>query len=327
MRSCRDNFSVFRHIGWFDNVPSSRAQCGGRPGGGFSEMSLKNSGRKSGVICRQIAAADADAVADLLAAGFPARPQSFWRQALRRLADHAAPPAFPKYGYLLADGDRLVGVLLMICTAPTDGTLVRCNVSSWYVEPLYRGFAALLVARAFSHKPAVFTNVTPAPNTLPLMDAQGYRVYCRGRLLAMPILNWRGERAQVSRVTARQPPPGGLTPADAKVLLDHAGFGCLCVVVTIGDHAFPFVFQRRAARRRPPHAMLVWCRSVGEFVTCAGPLGLFLAKRGIPFVLLDADGPIAGLHGRFAAAPKFFKGAEPPRHGDLAYSEYPVLGI
>ena len=46
----------------------------------------------------------------------------------------------------------------------------------------------------------------------------------------------------------------------------------------------------------------------------AGPLGRFLAWRGMPLVFIDANGPIPGLMGRFVGwGPRFFRGRNPPR--------------
>jgi hypothetical protein len=46
-------------------------------------------------------------------------------------------------------------------------------------------------------------------------------------------------------------------------------------------------------------------------------------------VAFDANGPIEGLPGRYvdAASPKYFKGPNPPRLGDLAFSERVMFGF
>jgi hypothetical protein len=46
-------------------------------------------------------------------------------------------------------------------------------------------------------------------------------------------------------------------------------------------------------------------------------------------VIVDANGPIPGLIGLFRrdSMPKYFKGPQPPRLGDLAYTEYALLGV
>jgi len=74
-------------------------------------------------------------VADLLARGFPARPRKYWTSALARLAARGAPDGCPRFGYLLEADGAPVGVLLLIFAE--SGGAVRCNVSSWYVEPAY----------------------------------------------------------------------------------------------------------------------------------------------------------------------------------------------
>jgi len=59
------------------------------------------------------------------------------------------------------------------------------------------------------------------------------------------------------------------------------------------------------------------------------PIGSFLALRGRPPALIDSNGPIPGLTGRYfeGVAPKYFKGPEKPRLGDLAYTEAAMFGM
>ncbi len=74
---------------------------------------------------------------------------------------------------------------------------------------------------------------------------------------------------------------------------------------------------------------MIYCRDVADFVRFAGPLGRALARRDWPFIILDANGRIPGLFGFFSpgAMPKYFKGPQRPRLGDLAYTERAVLGV
>ena len=70
-----------------------------------------------------------------------------------------------------------------------------------------------------------------------------------------------------------------------------------------------------------PFARLVYCRDVEDFVRFAGPLGRYLVRRGFPLVVLDANGPVPGLIGKYSNDfPKYFKGPDKPRLGDMAYS-------
>ena len=132
------------------------------------------------------------------ARGFPNRTRQFWSDALARLTRREPPPGFPKYGYLLESGDVAVGALLLICsTMREDGRLAtRCNLSSWYVEPAYRAYATLLVSQALADKDATYTNVSAAPHTWPIIEAQGFSRYCDGVFVAVPMLKdlFGGER-------------------------------------------------------------------------------------------------------------------------------------
>ena len=61
----------------------------------------------------------------------------------------------------------------------------------------------------------------------------------------------------------------------------------------------------------------------------AGPIGRYLAVRGRPLVIIDSNGPIPGLIGKYVdgKAPKYFKGPDRPHFGDLAYTEAVLFGL
>jgi hypothetical protein len=67
---------------------------------------------------------------------------------------------------------------------------------------------------------------------------------------------------------------------------------------------------------------LAYCLDLEEFVQFARPLGSFLVWRGFPPVVVDSNGPIKGLPGRYSDQfAKYFKGPDQPGLGDMAYSE------
>ena len=61
---------------------------------------------------------------------------------------------------------------------------------------------------------------------------------------------------------------------------------------------------------------MIYCRDIDDFVRFARPLGRYLAWRGRPLVIVDANGPIPGMVGFFrrGSKPKYFKGPQRPRH-------------
>lgn len=283
------------------------------------------------VRCRQIAEPDIPAVTALLARGFPGRDRQFWQRALRQLGKHEPPPGLPKYGYLLESGARPVGTLLLICsrTRTSGQPTVRCNLSSWYVEPEFRAYAPLLVSRAIANKEATYLNVSPAPHTRPIIEAQGFSRYCDGVFVAAPMLSGLFGAANAKVFDCRVHPAVAFDPIEQEILSQHAELGCISLWCATAECAYPFVFRPRLVRRIMPCAQLIYCRDIGDFARFAGPIGRFLARRGKPFVILDANGPIKGLIGVYCrgSMPKYFKGAQRPRLGDLAYTEYAVLGV
>jgi hypothetical protein len=284
-----------------------------------------------GLRCRQIENADIDAVTALLARGFPAHDRRFWLGAFAQLTRHEVPPGLPKYGYLLESGGGVVGAILLICsTIPAgDEAATRCNLSSWYVDPAFRAYAPLLVSQALRHKDVTYLNVSPAPHTRPIIEAQGFSRYCDGIFIAVPMLNglFGGPKAEVFE--AKRQPNVPFDPRDREMLAAHASHGCLSLWCVTPERACPFVFRPRLVRGVIPCAQLIYCSDMGDFVRFAGPVGRKLARRGLPFVIVDANAPIAGLLGWYSRGnmPKYFKGPRRPRLGDLAYTEHAVMGV
>jgi hypothetical protein len=112
------------------------------------------------------------------------------------------------------------------------------------------------------------------------------------------------------------------------LLLQHADLGCISVWCVTKEQAHPFVFRPRIVKNIPC-VQLIYCREVQDFVRFVGPLGWFLFSRGRPLVIVDSNGPIPGLAGVFRPGrmPKYFRGPEQPRLGDLAFTEHAMLGV
>jgi hypothetical protein len=279
--------------------------------------------------CRQIGEGDIAAVAALLNRGFPSRTRQFWSNALHRLAHRVAPPGFPQYGYLLESAGAPVGAILMICSTMREGgrSAIRCNLSSWYVEPAFRTYASLLVSHALGHRDVTYVNVSAAPHTWPIIEAQGFSRYCDGIFIALPMFNRAAGDVRV--FDAAKTPSAPFDPAERDLLLRHAAHGCISLWCETAERAHPFVFRPRLAKRVMPCAQLIYCADVGDFVRFAGPIGRYLTWRGRPFVIIDSNGAIAGLFGTYCpgSMAKYFKGPLRPRLGDLADTEYALLGV
>jgi len=287
----------------------------------------------SKVRCREIAAADIEAVAGLLTRGFPARARDYWLRGLHRQAERQAPDGYPRFGYLLESEGAPVGVLLLLYTSRRDDgeTTVRCNVSSWYVDPQFRNYASLLTSMAQKNKTVTYINISPAVTTWPIIEAQGFRRYCGGHFFALPILSRPEPGMRIEALRHDSGAVAGLSDEELELLRGHAGYGCLALVCHGADGAMPFVMvpKRLSHGRLPfPAMQLVYCRDVTEFARCAGAIGRYLMWRGRPLVIVDANGPVPDLVGVYSQARgrKYFKGPHPPRLADLSETELVLYG-
>jgi hypothetical protein len=187
----------------------------------------------------------------------------------------------------------------------------------------------MLVSQALRHKNVTYLNVSSAPHTRPIIEAQGFLRYCDGIFIAVPMLNGLLGGPKVEVFEAPRTPEAGFDPGDQEILLQHAALGCISLWCATSERAYPFVFRPRVVRGGIPCAQLIYCRDVADLVRVAGPIGRLLARHGRPFVIIDANAPIPGLLGWYSRGnmPKYFKGPQRPRLGDLAYTEHAVLGV
>jgi hypothetical protein len=288
---------------------------------------------------RVITEADLPAAIDLLTRGYgsgrepgPIRPRSFWEDIISRLSDRALPDGgLPRYGYVIDNDGELVGILLLIFSTIWESgkAKIRCNGLGWYVEPAFRLWAPMLIKRCSDCKEATVLNLTPAANTFPVIEALSYARYCGGILASIPLLSRATNGAPVRVVDVHSKPDVPLDPHDRDLLLEHAYCGCTSLWCITPEDAYPFVFRVRQVKN-VPCMHLVYCRNVDDFVRFARPIGWFLARYTWRFlVLVDANGPVQGLVGRYFAgrANRYFRGSDRPRLGDLAYTELALFDI
>jgi hypothetical protein len=283
---------------------------------------------------REIRESDIEATADLLTRGFVHRSREYWMRGLRRQGARSLPQDAPRYGYLLENDGKPVGCLLLIYSTKMIGgeALTCCNVSSWYVDAEFRNYAALFASMTQKRKDVTYFNVTPASPTWPILEAQGFKTYCRGPYFSLPALFHGRGGMHVEAVTPDTTSMPGMPDDELALLKRHASYGCLSLVCRTAEGAVPFIFFPLRKRRGIiplPALQLGFCREIADYVRCAGAIGRYLLRRGRPIVILDANGPIAGLTGLYSEARgrKYFKGPACPRLGDLADTELAIFGM
>src|SRR5665213_956992 len=283
---------------------------------------------------REILESDLQAIADLLSRGFVHRSRDYWMRGLQRQGARSLPANAVRYGYLLESEGTPVGCLLLIYSGKTiDGeTASFCNLSSWYVDPAFRNYAALFASMAQKRKDVTYFNVTPAIPTWPILEAQGFVPYCRGLYFSFPALAQSGRGVKIETVAADTPDIAGLPDVDIEMLRRHAEYGCLSLVCHSADSALPFILlplRKRHGIIPLPGIQLGYCRSIADYVRCAGAIGRYLLRRARPVVIIDANAPVAGLPGFYTElrGRKYFKGPHRPRLGDLADTELAIYGM
>jgi len=278
---------------------------------------------------RQINEADIPEVVNLLTRGYEhERSRGFWESILAGLGRRPVPPGFPRYGYVIESDGSLVGVLLMIfSTLWKDETAsIRCNGSSLYIDLPFRIYAPLLTSRQFRDKCVTVLNVTAAQYTYKMVEASGFAKYSNGVFIAVPIFS-RMPQDTVRIIDAHDEPDAPFNRHDRELLLEHADFGCTSLWCVTNEKAYPFVFRSRWFKHLPC-AQLIYTSGVEDFVRFARPIGLYLARKPQLLVILDANGPIPGLFGKYLEKwPRYFRGPNRPQTGDLAYTEIALFGI
>lgn len=283
-------------------------------------------------VCRPINDNDIDAVVACLQRGFPDRPRRYWEQGLERMAQRPAIEDYPRYGQALIAEGKVVGVLLQIFSrrGAATGANVRCNLSSWCVDPEYRSHSLTLHMNSVKRPEVTYVNISPAPYTRKTIEAFGFRPFSQGRMIAAPILSAPQRKVRVVAFAADGPEAALLAQSERQLLAEHAQMGCRALVCVKDGLAYPFVVQRhRIVRNLISCWRLIYCREVGEFVRFANAIGRYLLFRGGPLCAVDAMERVPGLVGWFVPGripPKYFKGPVPPGLGDLAYTEVVVLG-
>src|SRR5258708_4185243 len=191
--------------------------------------------------------------------------------------------------------------------APTIGRVGGADEILRYVT-LFR-----LTARD-TRKGVTYLNISSAPHTRPIVEAQGYLRFSNGVFVALPCLS--GPPDVEARIIASDALPRAPYEAHERDLLrDHVDYGCVSLWCETPERAYPFVFRARRVKGLITCAQLIYCREVADFVRFARPLGAYLAWRGRPLVILDANGPGRGLLGKCfdQTMPKYFEGEAPPR--------------
>jgi hypothetical protein len=285
------------------------------------------------VIIRPITESFLEEAVKMLARGFPYRPIQFWKDGVSRLRQFRSPHQAWPYGYFLQVDGADVGIILTIAserTLPEGGLQTVVNLSSWYVEPAYRGLAPFMLRRVLKNSDPVtiFTDLTPTPAVIRINEALGFRCWNEGcMILGLP---WFGFalRSKGTVLPLHKLPSGALNDSVRQMMEDHAGMGAVVGILLDQSATLPLIFYRTRWKGLPA-VCLAYADNRAQVLSSLSAVARFLISEG--HVLLRIDGnqvdcprcaPFFRARGR-----RFLRGRLDQKRIDYAYSEHVLLHV
>ncbi|MBX9840656.1 MAG: hypothetical protein K2Z80_02480 [Xanthobacteraceae bacterium] len=231
------------------------------------------------------------AAAALLARGFPDRPTAFWEAALARLLAYGEVAKAGPIGQMMMVGDAPVGVILTIPSRRGEGSKARnvINLSSWHVDEKHRWLAPRMLQKIIADDAAIYTDLTPTPETKKINERLGFRTVGHGVMLfALPWTALTGARD--GRVLPfERIPPGALSPGDQLLLAHHRDLGCIAAALETEGRCEPLLFSL-TRRYGMPVARLVFAGDRHRVGRSMAAIARFLLRRGALVLAITPEG-------------------------------------
>jgi hypothetical protein len=186
----------------------------------------------------------------------------------------------PNYGFMLRDGQRVVGVLLALYSERMlDGQLERfCNMGSWCVLPEFRSGSMSLLQALLAQEDYHFTVLTADVEPQEILAWWGFR-YLDTSAVLVPNLPWP---TVPGRTTISSDPAvieKTLTGVELHLYNDHAhALAAHHLVLTRGSQHC-YVMYRKSRYRDQPVALLLHVSNPDLFRRALAPLARHLLIR------------------------------------------------
>lgn len=275
-------------------------------------------------------------IVDLLSAGFVHRPAQFWRAGLTRIAQI---DRHSKVAWLLGDPLDPDGVLLSLrniaTEAPSGGSSVQVNLSSWYVKDSARSQALWMLHKVSRQTGFVFTDLTPSETVAKMLPKLGYLPISGGtarlptaRTAMLGSAGWKILDAE--QTCARLADSTRL-----KAMRDHQQLGCLVLGLSREKEVFPLVLKYRWRRRVIPVVEIIYmpaCDGNTPNLREALPdLAAYLIKRGLMFIeieqTIEPELALTIPHKLVNHSPRYARGAYQTSGINHLYSELIYFGV
>lgn len=243
----------------------------------------------------------------------------------------------PSFGFVLSVGSQIVGFLGTIYSQRSLGgqaSELVCNLTSWYVQPEYRGWGSFLLAAALRDKVTIYTSLTPGPETRAMLQRLGFATLEKQRYF-LPLLNGRIVRRRGLEFE-HEPDKirNFLDEANRRILDDHLPYNLLHLVVWEGGECTYLVLKRRIIRAwgpvRIPVSELLYCSDPKMLVRHFESIKLAVLVRQRAFVFI-ANERFVPATVRSVRKARFDRYRSPRNlalsHLDLLYSELVLLPV
>ena len=232
----------------------------------------------------------------------------------------------PNHGFMLRDGNQVVGVLLALYSERlVAGRRERfCNMGSWCVGPDYRSGSLLLLRALLAQENYHFTVLTADVGPQEILAWSGFRPLDTSAVL-IPNLPWptRPGRTRVSadpEVIERT-----LTGAVLELYHDHERALAANHLVLLRDAESCYVVYRESEYRNKPIALILYVSNPDVFHAALAPLTrhlLFRRRLLATMAELHVVGRAPRLGINVHSSPRMYRSAAlGPEHFDYLYSE------
>lgn len=237
------------------------------------------------------------------------------------------------HGFLLVDGDVVVGFLAVIfSTRLIRGSEHRfCNINHWIVEESHRNHSLRLLFQAMRLSDCTLVSFTPIPRVVPIYAKTGWK-NMDNRLAIIPMLPSLSLPRRYRLIFSPGEIKDRLQGAESQIFEDHEPFKCRHAFIAAGTGGC-YVVYTVVPRRRLPFVFIHYIGDLKIFMDCLHHLRwrLCLRERAIALLiddrLLKENRPFATIY--FSGEARFFYTATDLTKYDIdsLYSEYIVVNV
>jgi hypothetical protein len=187
----------------------------------------------------------------------------------------------PNHGFLLQDGERLVGVYLAFYSERdiAGRRELFCNLGAWCVLPDYRFHSVRLLKALLAQEGYHFTDLSPSGSVVPLNKRLKFRSLDTSTAL-IPNLPWPTWPGRIGISTDAVTIEAALSGPELTVYRDHAEAPAVRhILVSRGGRSCHVMVRRDRRKNLPLFASVLYVSDPELFRRCIGPISRHLLLR------------------------------------------------